>query len=218
MLQHVVEREQAPEKNFHRSHSAVAYVLGAQGLVDLPAKDPAHLPVLQAVFGGNPLGDQGLDESKDLSAIHLEMEGKLRLGEEAAAMKTSQSDPFGFSSRPAQRLQCLLASLEMLNHAVTSTCQHAQASTAASIQPTASSPSATGRRKQPWEMRRWTALCPKPVWARPVGFGLHRRCAAPTSDCRSPADRILSARRRSRIRYIPSTAGTNCNISVYKFT
>ena len=85
MLQHVVERDQASEENFRRSHPAVADVLGTQSLEDRPAEDPAHLPVLQAVFG-QPLGNQGSDESKGLPAIHLEMEAELCPGEEAAAI------------------------------------------------------------------------------------------------------------------------------------
>ena len=58
MLQHVVEREQAPEENFRRSHPAVADVLGTQSLEDRPAEEPAHFPFLQAVFGGKPVGDR----------------------------------------------------------------------------------------------------------------------------------------------------------------
>ncbi len=133
MLQHVVERKQAPEENFQRSDPAVADVLGTQGPVDLPAEDPAHFLVLQAVLSGNPLADQGLDKSEGLPAVFLEMEAELCPGEEAAAMQTGQGNPFGFSSRPAQPLQFLLASLEMGNHAVTSICSRKQASAAASI-------------------------------------------------------------------------------------
>ena len=84
--------------------------------VDLPAEDPADFPALQAFFGGKPLGDQGLDESKGLPAVHLEVEAELRPGEEAVAMQTGQGNPFGFSSRPAKRFQCLLASGKMHNH------------------------------------------------------------------------------------------------------
>ena len=50
-------------------------------------------------------------------------------------MQTGQGDPFGFSSRPAEGFQGVLASLEMLNHAVTSTCTRTQASTSVLIQP-----------------------------------------------------------------------------------
>ena len=135
MLQHVVEREEAPEENFRRSHPAVADVLGTQSLEDRPAEDPAHVPFLQAVFGGQPVGDQGLDESKGLPAIHLEIQEELCPGEEAAAVQTGQGNPFGFSSRPAEGLQGVLAFLEMLNRAVTSTCTRTQASTSVLIQP-----------------------------------------------------------------------------------
>ena len=85
MLQHVVEYEQAPE-NFRRSHPTVADVLCAQRPEVPPAEDPAHCPLLQAVFGGKPLGDQGLDESKGLPAVHPDLEAELCPGDEAAAM------------------------------------------------------------------------------------------------------------------------------------
>ena len=93
----------------------MADAFGAERPVDPPVEDAAHFLVFQLVRGGEPFGDQGLDESKGLQAIHLEIEGKLR-PLMTLAVEASHSDPFGFSSRPTQRFQCVLASLEMLNH------------------------------------------------------------------------------------------------------
>ena len=103
MLRWVVEREHAPKENLRRSPPAVADILGFQCLVDPPADDAAHYLDFQAVGGGEPFGDQVLDESKGLHAIYVEIEGKLRPAKHPLAMKADQRlfDP----SSPTVRVQ-----------------------------------------------------------------------------------------------------------------
>ena len=75
-----------------------------------------HTFWFEGVLGGDSFCDKGTDEPKGLPVINLEMEAELFLGEDSMTVQIGQSNPFDFSSHPAQRFQCVLGSLEMFNH------------------------------------------------------------------------------------------------------
>ena len=69
MLEHVIEREQAPQEHFIGSDPAVADVLGAERAVDPAPADPADFPAFQCLVGCQPSLRHGPDEPKSLPAI-----------------------------------------------------------------------------------------------------------------------------------------------------
>ena len=69
VLDHVVEREQAPQEHFIGSSPAVADVLGAERAVDPAPADPADFPAFQCLVGCQPSLRHGPDEPKSLPAI-----------------------------------------------------------------------------------------------------------------------------------------------------
>ena len=75
-----------------------------------------HTFWFEGVLGGDSFSDQGTGEPKSVPVIHLEMEAELFLDEDSITVQIGQSNPFGFSSHPAQRFQWVLGSLEMHNH------------------------------------------------------------------------------------------------------
>ena len=89
VLEHVVKREAPPRE----------HVLGIGSPV---AEDPADLPPLQHVLGGEPLARAG--------------PGRTNAPASDRSGKTGEDDPFGPASRPTKGLERLLASLEMGDH------------------------------------------------------------------------------------------------------
>ena len=69
VLEHVIEREQAPQEHFIGSGPAVADVLGAERAVDPAPADPADFPAFQCLVGCQPSLRHGPDEPKSLPAI-----------------------------------------------------------------------------------------------------------------------------------------------------
>ena len=115
VLDHVVEREQAPHQHLGRGDPAVADVLGPERPVDCAPADPADFPAVEGVFGRQPpLGDV-LHEAERLEAIDPEPVGDLISGEHAA-VEADERDPLGLLSPPAERLERLLAALQMHDH------------------------------------------------------------------------------------------------------
>ena len=68
VLEHVVEREQAPQEHFIGSGPAVAEVLGAERAVDPAPADPADFPAFQCLVGCQPSLRHGPDEPKSVTA------------------------------------------------------------------------------------------------------------------------------------------------------
>ena len=69
VLEHVVEREQAPHEHFIGSGPAVAEVFGAERAVDPAPADPADFPAFQCLVRRQPSLRHGPDEPKSLPAI-----------------------------------------------------------------------------------------------------------------------------------------------------
>ena len=69
VLEHVIEREQAPQEHFIGSDPAVADVLGPERAVDPAPADPADFPAFQCLVGRQPSLRHGPDEPKSLPAI-----------------------------------------------------------------------------------------------------------------------------------------------------
>ena len=76
MLDHVVEREQAPHEYGGRGVAAVADVLGSDGPVDPPGEDAAHAAdppdAGHGVLGGQALRDQRVDDAPHLFRVCIE--------------------------------------------------------------------------------------------------------------------------------------------------
>ena len=123
MIEHVVEREAAAHEHFPGGNPAPASVLGAERTVDAAPVDPAHAADAsdagRVLLGGHALRDEGMDGPAHLLGVAAQQPRPLRPGEDAA-METGQGDPFGTASRPAEALQRLLASSEMVDHVAAS--------------------------------------------------------------------------------------------------
>ena len=76
MLDHVVEREQAPHEYGGRGVAAVADVLGSDGPVDPPGEDAAHAAdppdAGHGLLGGQTLRDQRVDDAPHLFRVCIE--------------------------------------------------------------------------------------------------------------------------------------------------
>ena len=116
MLDHVVEREQAPHEYGGRGVAAVADVLGSDGPVDPPREDAAHAAdppdAGHGVLGGQALRDQRVDDAPHLFRVCIEESRALDAGERAA-VEADERDPPGLFSRPAEWRERLFASLEV---------------------------------------------------------------------------------------------------------
>ena len=118
MLDHIVEREQAPHEHAGRRRAAVADVLGSERAVEGPCVDPAHAAdppdAGHGLLGGQTLRDQGVDDPPHLFGVRIEEPCALGAGERAA-VETDEGDPRGPLSRPAERRERLIASPQVGN-------------------------------------------------------------------------------------------------------
>ncbi|MYB07780.1 MAG: hypothetical protein F4Y24_15665 [Gemmatimonadetes bacterium] len=78
--------------------------------------DPAHAADLadagRGLLDGQALRDEGVDGAPHLLGVATQETRPLQAGEDAP-VEAGQGDPLGQASGPAERLQSLLASLEM---------------------------------------------------------------------------------------------------------
>ena len=119
MLEHVIEREEAPHEHFRRGDPAAADVFGAESPVDVAPVDPTHAAdagdAAHVLFGGHALCDEGMDGAPHLLGVTTQEPRPLRPGEDAT-VEAGQGDPFGPASCPAETLKRVLASPEMGDH------------------------------------------------------------------------------------------------------
>ena len=84
VLDHVVEREEAPDEHGGGRGAAVADVLRAERPVELPGVDPAHAPdsadAWHGLLGGEPLRDQRVHEPPCPFMVRVQEPGRLRAG------------------------------------------------------------------------------------------------------------------------------------------
>ena len=122
MIEHVVERES------RRRMGTSLEVIRRRRLspapertVDAAPVDPAHAADAadagHGVFDGHALCDKGMDSPTHLLGVATQESRPLRPGEDTA-VETSQGDPFGPASCPAERLQRHFASLKMSDHSL----------------------------------------------------------------------------------------------------
>ena len=120
MFKHVVEREQTPHQHFRRRDPPAAAVAHAERPVDPTPVDPADAADAgdskgRVFLGGHALRDEAADCAPYLLVVATQKVRPLRPGEDTA-VETSESDPLGAASRPAEGLQCLRAFLQVDGH------------------------------------------------------------------------------------------------------
>ena len=103
-------------EHFRGGDPSAADVFGAQRPVDPACVDPAHaadaVDAGRVLFDSHALRDEGLDGAVHLLVVATQKARPLRTGEDAA-VETGHGDPFGPAARPAEGLQCLLASFQV---------------------------------------------------------------------------------------------------------
>ena len=73
------------------------------------------MPPGRVLLDGDSLCDEAMDGTAYLLVVATQEVRALRPGEDTA-VETSESDPLGAASCPAERLQCLRASLSVESH------------------------------------------------------------------------------------------------------
>ena len=82
VLDHVVEREQAPHEHLWRGVAAVADVLGSERPVDPPGEDAAHAAdpsdAGHGLLGGQTLGNQSVDDAPHLFGVRFTVKTRMQ--------------------------------------------------------------------------------------------------------------------------------------------